>query len=146
MVPQILASVDFVGFMPFIVPIAICAIVFWFLINKKRLEHQQIMAAIEKGTPLSELRPVELKKKEINWIKSLTTGIALLLIGIGMAIVSLISFCYSIPDEDASFGLIIAAVVLIAIGIAGIVRGILQRKTDKAFSSDKSALNANQGK
>lgn len=146
MVPQILASVDFVQFMPFVMVIAIVALVFWYLLNKKRLEHQQIMAAIEKGTPLSEIKPVELKKREINWIKSLTTGIALLLIGIGMAIVSLSSFCYTTPDEDKSFGLSIAAMVLIAIGIAGIVRGILQRKYDKAaLLSDKSALDANQG-
>jgi len=141
MVPQVLAFVEYVAFMPFIVPIAICAIVFWFLINKKRLEHQQIMAAIEKGTPLSELRPV--KKEGPNWIKSLTTGVAFLLIGIGMAIVSLISFNYYSAD-DASFGLLIASVVFIAIGAAGVLRGILQRKAEKALS-DKSALDANHG-
>jgi hypothetical protein len=127
--------------MPFIVPIAIFAIVFWFLINKKRLEHQQIMAAIEKGTPLSELRFV--KKEGPNWIKSLTTGVAFLLIGIGMAIVTLISFNYYSAD-DASFGLLIASVVFLAIGTAGIIRGILQQKVDKALS-DKSALDANHG-
>jgi hypothetical protein len=148
MVPQILASGAWVGLAPFIMMIAFFALLFWYLLNKRRLEHQQIMAAIEKGIPLSELRPIVKKGadwKWADWIRSLTTGIALLLIGIGMAIVSLSSFCYTTPDEDKSFGLSIAAVVLIAIGIAGIVRGILQRKVDKALSADKSALNANQG-
>jgi ABC-type cobalamin transport system permease subunit len=138
MVPQVLASGDFVEVMPFIMIIAIVVIVFWFLINKKRLEHQQIMTAIEKGIPLSELRPV--MKKGADWIISLTVGIAFLLMGIGMAIVSLIYFC-----GQASFGLLMPSIVFFAIGTAGIIRGILQRKADKASSSDNSALDANHG-
>ena len=145
MVPQVLASGDFVEVMPFIMIIAIFALLFWFLINKKRLEHQQIMAAIEKGTPLSELRPVEQKKKEVYWIKSLTTGIALLLIGSGWIIMRFIGRGFCFADAEANSGVSFAALVLIAIGIAGIIRGILQRKTEKALSSDNSALNANHG-
>jgi hypothetical protein len=35
-------------------PVIVVGVVYYL---KKRLEHKQIMAAIEKGTPLSELRP-----------------------------------------------------------------------------------------
>jgi hypothetical protein len=144
MVLQILASGAWVGLAPFIMMIAFFALLFWYLLNKKRLEHQQIMAAIEKGTPLSELKPVE--KKGADWIKSLTVGIAFLLIGIGLAIVvlSVIFAGGNTLNEDTGFRLFIAAIFL-AIGIAGIIRGILRRKYDKAISSDKSALNTNNG-
>ncbi|MHC4457487.1 MAG: hypothetical protein ACYS0I_10425, partial [Planctomycetota bacterium] len=54
-------------------PIIVIGLVYYL---KKRLEHKQIMAAIEKGTPLSELRPP--KPKGPLWIRSLTAGIALL--------------------------------------------------------------------
>jgi hypothetical protein len=131
-----------VGSMPFIVVITLIVMLTWYHLNKKRLEHQQILAAIEKGTPLSELRPVE--KKGPDWIKSLTVGIAFMFMGGGMVIISLVSFKYYSAD-DASFGLFIASAVLLAIGIGGVVRGILLRKYDKALSSDKSALNANNG-
>ncbi|MCX5633443.1 MAG: hypothetical protein NTW93_07215 [Phycisphaerae bacterium] len=138
MVPQILASGAWVGIAPFVMIIAIVAIVGWYLLNKKRLEHQQILAAIEKGIPLSELRPVV--KKGADWIISLTAGVAFLLMGIGMAIVSLIYFC-----GGASFGLLMPSIVFFAIGTAGIIRGILLRKAEKALSADESALDANQG-
>jgi hypothetical protein len=144
MIPQILAS-SYVEFMPFVMIIAIVALVFWYLLNKKRLEHQQIMAAIEKGAPLSELRPVEQKKKEIDWIRSLTVGVAFLLMGSGWILMRFIGRGFCFTDTEANSGVSLAALVLIAIGIAGIIRGILQRKVDKALSSDKSALNANNG-
>jgi hypothetical protein len=138
MFPQILASVNWGEFMPFVMIIAFFALLFWYLLNKKRLEHQQILAAIEKGIPLSELRPV--MKKGADWIISLTIGVAFLLMGIGMAIVSLIYFC-----GGASFGLLMPSVVFFAIGTAGIIRGILLRKAEKALSAEESALDANQG-
>jgi len=141
MVPQILASGG-LGGIPW-VPIIVGPVVFWYLLNVKRLEHQRIMAAIEKGTPLSELRPVE--KKGPDWIGSLTVGVAFLLMGIGMAIVASISIVSDWPDKDVGFGLFIASVVLLSIGIAGIIRSILLQKAEKALSADKSALDANKG-
>lgn len=134
-----------IGSLPFIVMICLIVMLTWYFLSKKRFEHQQILAAIEKGTPLSELRP--LKKTGANWIRSLTAGIAFLLMGIGIAIISLLSIFVGgfFPDESAGFGLLIPVVIFIAIGIAGIIRGILQRKADKDLSSENSALNANKG-
>jgi predicted lysophospholipase L1 biosynthesis ABC-type transport system permease subunit len=147
LVPSVAYMPFIIGALPFIVVIVIFVVLFRYLLGKKQLEHQQIMAAIEKGTPLSELRPVsELRlakqqKKEVDWIKSLTTGIALLLIGLGLIII--VVFTNKCIFGDNRVGLFIA-VIFLAVGISKVLRGILKRKYDKAFA-DKSALDANQG-
>ncbi|MBU1261062.1 MAG: hypothetical protein KJ757_05660 [Planctomycetes bacterium] len=133
-----------IGALPFIVAIVFIVMLTWYFLNKKRLEHQQILAAIEKGTPLSELRPVV--KKGADWIKSLTAGIAFLFIGLELVFVVL--FFNKFSDEDTGVSvckLLAVALAITAIGIAGIIRGILQRKTEKALSADESALDANHG-
>jgi hypothetical protein len=51
----------------------------------KRLEHKQILAAIEKGTPLSDLKPRKSESVGPVWIKYLTgcgVGIAWLVRGL----------------------------------------------------------------
>ena len=94
-------------------PVVIVGVVYYL---KKRLEHKQIMAAIEKGTPLSELRPP--KPNGTLWIKNLTIGIALLVIGLGWSLM--------VPVGHNSMFLI--ALALIGVGIAWVVRGLLNRK------------------
>jgi hypothetical protein len=107
---------------------------------------KQTIAAIEKNAPLSELRPV--KQKGADWIRSLTDGIAFVLMGSGsVIIILLITKCCLYDDggflnSDAGVGLLIAF-VFFAFGIAGIIRSILQKKAEKTLSSDKSALDAN---
>jgi hypothetical protein len=133
------------GSLPFVVLISLIVMLTWYHLSKRRFEHQQILAAIEKGTPLSELMPVKQQKKEVNWIKNLTVGIAFLIMGIGMVIIASISKVSAYPDKDAGFGLFIASVIFLELGTASTIRGILLRKYDKALSSDKSALNANNG-
>ena len=95
-----------------LIPVIIIGVVYYL---KKRLEHKQIMAAIEKGTPLSELRPP--KQNGRLWIKNLTIGIALLVIGLGFNLVA--------PRGGPSPAI---ALVLIGVGAAWIVRGVLNRK------------------
>ena len=95
-----------------LLPVIIIGVVYYL---KKRLEHKQIMAAIEKGTPLSELRPP--KQNGRLWIKNLTIGIALLIIGTGFVLVA--------PHGGPSR---IIALVLIGVGAAWIIRGMLNRK------------------
>jgi len=129
------------GVAPFIAIVLIVAILAWYFLNKKRLEHQQIMAAIEKGTPLSELRPV--RRAGSDWIRSLTIGIAFLLIGLGIITIMLLTSKPIFSFGDARIGLFLA-VIFLAVGIARVLRGILQRKADKALSSENSALNANK--
>jgi len=94
-------------------PLIVIGIVYYY---KKRLEHQQIMAAIEKGIPLLELRPPRQTQNGALWIRSLTFGIAALIIGLAL------------PCFSGSWNVRMAAVVLIGVGLAWIVRGILYRK------------------
>ena len=95
-------------------PIIIIGVVYYL---RKRLEHKQIMTAIEKGTPLSELR--QPKQNGALWIKNLTIGIALVVIGLGLLL--------SRVGRGAPSGPTIA-LILLGIGIAWIVRGVLNRK------------------
>ncbi len=102
-------------------PIIIIGLIYYI---KKRLEHKQIMAAIEKGTPLSQLRPV--KPAGPLWIKNLTVGITLLIIAVGFVCMQLLRGY----DSERS-GWFFAVVVLFALGISRLIRGLLQRKTEK---------------
>ncbi|MDD5134178.1 MAG: hypothetical protein PHP01_02050 [Phycisphaerae bacterium] len=120
-----------IGSLPFIVGIVAILTVFWYFLGRKRFEHQQILAAIEKGTPLSELRP--LKNAGADWIRSLTAGVAFLMIGIGAATIVLI-LKKSQFNERIGLG-IFCALVFFAIGVSQFIRGILQRKYDKNLPS-----------
>jgi hypothetical protein len=93
-------------------PVIVVGVVYYL---KKRLEHKQIMAAIEKGTPLSELRPP--KQNGRLWIKNVTIGIAMLIVGIGL------TFTIRRGGPET-----LIALVLIGLGIAWIIRGVLNRK------------------
>lgn len=104
-------------------PIIIIALVYYL---KKRLEHKQIMAAIEKGTPLAELRLP--RPAGTLWIKNLTTGIALLIIAAALVCMWLVRGGY---NYRASLGYFFVAVVLFAVGVSYLVRGLLLRKAGK---------------
>jgi len=93
-------------------PVVVIGIIYYL---KKRLEHKQIMAAIEKGTPLSEIRPP--RENGNLWIKNLTIGIALLIIGLGCSLMVHVG-------HEGQF----IALILIAVGLAWVIRGILNRK------------------
>ncbi len=94
-------------------------IVFGFLAFEKRLKHRQIMAAIEKGTPLSEIIPPKPKPAGPAWIRYVTAGIALLIIGLGFVIGGL--------GKGKDIGILIFF-VLGGIGVAMLIRGLLHRK------------------
>ena len=106
----------FIIFMGISSPIIIIGIVYYL---KKRLEHKQIMAAIEKGTPLSEIMPPKPKPAGPAWIKYVSTGIALIIIGLG--------FIFLKPMHTSQVGAFIF-VVLCGIGAALLIRGLLHRK------------------
>jgi hypothetical protein len=106
---------------------------------KKRLEHKQIMTAIEKGAPLSELRPA--KKTGPAWIKNLTGGISLLIIAAAIVCLRLVYIACAEADFDQTLGYLFIAIVFFAIGISRLIRGLLQRKAEQQNSSS----NGNNG-
>lgn len=107
-------------------PIIIIGLIYYL---KRRLEHKQIMAAIEKGTPLSDLKPP--KPTGSLWIKNLTAGIALLIISAGLVGVRLV--CNgTVIFQGELWGWFFVALILFAIGVSRLLRGLLQRRTEKA--------------
>lgn len=110
-------------------PIIVVGLVYYF---KKRLEHKQILAAIEKGTPLSDLVSIK-PAKPIGplWIKNLTAGIALLVIATGLVGIQFLVGGY---DYGESRIFLLIAVVLFALGVSRILRGVLQRRVEKEIS------------
>ena len=112
-VQGITALIVFIGISS---PIIVVGVIYYL---KKRLEHKQIMAAIEKGTPLSEIIPPKPKPAGPAWIKYVSTGIALIIIGLG--------FTYLNPMDTRYFGMSLFW-ILCGIGVAMLIRGLLHRK------------------
>jgi hypothetical protein len=97
-------------------PIIVVGVIYYL---KKRLEHKQIMAAIEKGTPLSEIMPPKPKPAGPAWIKYVSAGIALIIVGLGFTLFD--------PMNTSYFGILIFA-VLCGVGVGLLIRGLLHRK------------------
>jgi len=95
------------------VPVLILSVVYYL---RKRFEHKQIIAAIEKGTPLSELKPP--KQNGALWINDITIGVALIIIGLGS--------WWTGPGHGGMSAFI--ALVLFGVGVAWLTRGLLHRK------------------
>jgi hypothetical protein len=113
---QVLQGVTvFVIFLGMSSPVLIIGLVYYYM---KRLEHKQIMAAIEKGTPLSELKPPKQKQNGALWIRNLTFGIAMIIVGL--------AFLVAGPGGD-TIALFIA-LILCGVGLAWLIRGLLYRK------------------
>ena len=120
----------FLIFMGLSIPIIVCGLVYYL---KKRFEHKQIMLALEKGTPLSELKPVEHTEYSVPWIKNFTAGIAMLLVAIGLMCMLFLG-CGGMPD----FVYFILAIIFFAIGISRFLQGLLQRKTEQQTLSNNN--------
>ena len=97
------------------IPVIIIGAVYYL---KKRFEHKQIMAAIEKGTPLSELKPP--KQNGSLWIKNITIGVALMIIGLSLLLV--------VGPRRMGGASTLFGFVFFAIGVAWMIRGLLYRK------------------
>jgi hypothetical protein len=101
-------------------PVIIIAVVYYL---KKRLEHKQIMAAIEKGTPLSELRPP--KQAGPRSVRSISLGVAFVVFSLPflyLFVEVLVRRGYAGEEYVVPFG------IFFAIGSALLVRGFLVRR------------------
>ena len=99
------------------VPVIIVAVVYYL---KKRFEHKQIMEALEKGTPLSELRSVKSKPVGPIWVKYLSSGVLILAIGLAF----IVAGPWMGPGSPTRF----VGIILCGVGIAWLIRGLLYRK------------------
>ena len=98
-------------------PVIVIGVVYYL---KKKFEHKQIMEALEKGTPLSELRSVKPKPVGPPWVKYLSSGVLILAIGLAF----MVAGPWMGPGSPAMF----IGIVLCGIGIASLIRGLLYRK------------------
>ncbi len=103
----------------------------------KRLEHKQILAAIEKGVSLSELKPRKLEPIGPVWIKYLTGGIIFFFIGLAFL------FGGAVWDRGGVGPFV--AFILCGVGLAWVARGLLYRKYEKQsrLSANGSASESN---
>ncbi|MHC4110641.1 MAG: DUF6249 domain-containing protein [Planctomycetota bacterium] len=99
-------------------PVIVVGVIYYL---KKRLEHKQIMTAIEKGTPLSEIIPPKPKPapKQTGpaWIKYVSAGIMLIIIGFG--------FIFFDPTRNPGIAIFM---FLFGVGAGLLTRGLLHRK------------------
>jgi hypothetical protein len=131
-----------------LIPAGIMAVFLGILYSfyRKRLEHKQIVTAIERGTPLSELRPA--KPTGPVWVKNLTAGIAFLITGAGLLWIGNDAFEFWIHEQSwrKAFGYLqigpfALGVVFFAVGLSRVIRGILQRKAETPHPPAKEPPN-----
>ena len=91
---------------------------------KKKLEHKQVMAAIEKGMPY----PIKTQQVSPSWIKNFTAGIGCLIIAAGIVCLRLAIIHGGGADYEQTIGYFGVALIFFAIGISRLIRGLLQRK------------------
>lgn len=132
--PQYLAEINFEALGVSLVilasasPLILAGVVYYL---KKRLDHRQIMAAIEKGMPLSEIMPPKPQPSGPAWIRYASIGVALLLIGFG-------TFIADVGRHPP----VLIAIVAIGAGAGWLTRGVLHRKyyiEDKAIEEASKA-------
>ena len=120
------------------IPLLVIGTVYYY---KKKLEHNQILAAIEKGVPVSELS-IGPKKEDKSygpgWVQDRSKGITLLVISIGIGIVFWLSL-----EPWYRAGLMnilwIVPVVFLGNGVGLIVRSKQRRKYEKEEPAEKEA-------
>jgi hypothetical protein len=115
------AIIVFIVFSSMATVVVVISLVAYFC---KRLEHKEILAAIEKGTPLSELKSRKLEPAGPVWVRYLTGGIIFFFVGL--------AFLFGGPVWDHRGGIgPFVAFILCGVGIAWLLRGLLYRKYEK---------------
>ena len=122
----------FIVFTAPMIPLLIIGMVYYY---KKKLEHKQILAAIEKGVPVSELNlrtPKQKKNDGPGWIQDQSKGITLLIIGIGIAIAFWFLLRGADIDTPHVFWILwIVPIVFLGNGIGLLIRSRQRKKFEK---------------
>lgn len=119
------AIIVFIVFSSMATVVVVISLVAYFC---KRLEHKEILAAIEKGTPLSDLKSRKSEPIGPVWIKYLTGGIIFFFVGLAFL------FGGAVWDHQGGIGPFVAF-IMCGIGIAWLLRGLLYRKYEKQGQS-----------
>ena len=99
------------------IPVIVIGVVYYL---KKRFEHKEIMEALEKGTPLSELRSIKPRPVGPIWIKYISSGVIILALGL--------AFILAGPGIHSGGPMLFVGLLLCGVGIASLIRGLLYRK------------------
>lgn len=123
--PMLLSALYlFLILLPFLL---ILLIVFY----KKKYQHQQILVAMEKGLPITDLiaKP-QPRNKEVNWVSSLSAGIGFLFVGLALAgFFVWTKVASSVGSLEPKF--LVIPIVIFGLGLIFLFRGILQRNYEK---------------
>ena len=98
------------------------------------------MAAIEKGMPY----PIKTQQVGPLWIKNLTAGIAMLIISIGFLLLTELitehrSAFTNVDAGTVATPWVLLCLILFAVGISRLIRGLLQRKAQKQNGNGNGA-------
>jgi hypothetical protein len=98
---------------------------------KKKLQHQQILVAMEKGLPITDLiaKP-QPRNREVNWVRSLSAGIGFLFVGLMLTAIWVWLYMTGEARQVAIIWLVIP-VVIAGLGLIYLFRGILQKNYEK---------------
>jgi hypothetical protein len=97
--------------------LVVVVLLFCYLFYRRRLEHRQVMAAIERGMEPAGLGTT--KVPGLVWITSLTIGVGLLIIGIGVVWAGFAGI------------FMLAGIALSGVGISLVLYGLLRREAER---------------
>ena len=110
-----------------------------FVYLNRRLDHRQVMAAIDKGIPLSELSRA--RTRNPSWTRNLSLGVAFL-VGSLTCVFFLIATTLRSEGKYFSASALVGAGVFLSIGIFFIVFALLQRRVAKHKNNDDTSASA----
>jgi hypothetical protein len=139
------ANETLVATMPFFIAILAIFMIYMVRYNNEKQRHEEVMAALEKGLPPSEIMALRKGKRDFvgpNWIRKISIGVFLLILSAGLLIVVLRDDVRTlfIPKESAAMmTFLIVGLIAFALGVGGIVSGILNYKEHKKISGNAPA-------
>jgi hypothetical protein len=120
-------------------PFIIAGLVYF---GKKKLEHKTLVAAIEKGVPVSELNlstPKDKKNDGPGWVQDQSKAITLLIIGSGISVAFWFLMRGANMDTQHIFWVLwIIPIVFLANGIGLLIRSIQRRKYEKPEPAEEA--------
>jgi hypothetical protein len=104
---------------------------------RNKYRHQQILTAMEKGLPITDLiaKP---RNKEVNWVRSLSAGIGFIFTG--LALVGFFVWMNLSPHtQSPPPPFLIIPIVIFGLGLIFLFRGILQKNYEKQKQKENAA-------